>query len=226
MILGLQGRTVAATTLLRPAFESIISGVFYHHLAQNKYRQSADYLRRIYKSAKGEPLLDIVEELVEEIEHNRLAQELEFKLLNRWLDSNFHIPTLKQMMQQIAHWNVLDNEGEDFMDALYHGLWNQLSVYSHSLLNRTYIGSGLQHTPMLELRANDKAIQDYTRLFRITCILVLLLLLASTEGLQDNPAFAKSMLKILRENPNIYDILGSIPNQIEDIISRQYQDGS
>ncbi|MFW9912914.1 MAG: hypothetical protein ACFFEU_10610, partial [Candidatus Thorarchaeota archaeon] len=34
MILGLQGRTVSATNLLRSVLESITAGVFYHFLAQ------------------------------------------------------------------------------------------------------------------------------------------------------------------------------------------------
>jgi len=221
LVLGLQGRIISASSLLRISVESMIRGTFYHHLSQNEFRERATCLRSVSTTRKNETFLDLVEDVIQGIpDKEDVPIELEFKIHKLVYESlpPRKEPSLKAMVQQLEEWEIIDTEDAKFKDVIYNHMIGDLSSYSHSILWTSYFGRGGGLDLALGLSVDTRATEEYTRHFRNVCIVILLLFLASTEELQKTGLFKDNIIGYLNDYPDVESILSSIPDQIRDAI--------
>jgi len=146
MILGLEGRTTSASNLLRPALESIVTGVFYFRLSQKKYHDKAHVIRNSDTGRKNGKFLDLIDEAIDSIkDRTSVPVELERQVTRITLESDppFRVPRFETMLKQIIEWDTLGTEDVDLYDFLYNTMFGKLSTYSHSLHETSYARRGL-----------------------------------------------------------------------------------
>jgi hypothetical protein len=225
MTLGLEGRTTSASSLLRPALESIVTGVFFHYLSQIECREKAFVIEKSDSGRKsGRKFLDIVKQAIERIEDKTaIPVELERQVTRILLQSEptLHMPKLKVMLEQIDEWEILIVKGVKLVDLLKKKMFDPLSTYSHSLHETSYARRGLdtgRPEIMFGWAVDPESFQEYSAAFKSTCIVVLTFFLASTEELQKTAQFSEIIKHYLRENPEVTSLFSSIVKSIETVI--------
>jgi hypothetical protein len=226
MILGLQGRTVSATILLRPVLESITSGVFYHFLAQEEYRKKASVVESLEIGRGNDVFSGLVEEVINEIEDKLdVPFYLEAMVTKKSLDSKppLGVPKFKSMLKQISDWGVIDNPQEEIMELLNNRMFGSLSSFSHSLHEGTYIRGAMLSKNiniLLGWELDFESFKEYSRGFGSLCYIVLVFYLNSTEELQKTESFSRIFEKFLEINPKANTVLESIVEQIKENIHK------
>ena len=226
LILGLEGRTSSAMNLLRPALESIVSGVFYYCISQTSYREKAKTIRDSDKGRRsGEKIFDLVEDVIRKTEDKAtIPVEIERQLTSMSLDpdSEIHLPKYSLMVDQIEEWGIVDvDSGEGLSDVLYSNLFTKLSDYSHSVYHVSYAGRGIEsknHDILFGWDVDLESFKMYANHFRFVCITILLFFLNLTEEIQKTPSFHDMMSEYLSNNPDTHSVLGTIPKQIQEFI--------
>ncbi len=221
MIIGLEGRSTSATNLLRPALESITTGVFYHYLAQKEYRDEALVVNQIRIGRNEDTFTDLIEEAIESIpEKSTIPLNLEAAVTKIALmaEPHLHVPKFKTMLKQIGEWGIVNNTVEELVDQLYSTLWISLSSYSHSLHEGTYIKNAMFENDiniLLGKQIDFNAFKDYSKKFKSICYVALILYLNSTEEIQRIETFSAMFSEFLKRNPTVREVLKDVIDQIE-----------
>ncbi len=221
MILGLEGRTVSANVLLRPTLESIITGVFYHYLAQKEYRDKAMVIARILIGRNKDTFSDLVEEAIESInDESIIPLNLEAAITKTALTSTppLRVPKVKTMLEQIGEWGIFDNPIEEVVNGLYSEWWISLSSYSHSLHEGTYIKGAMFEDDidiLLGKKIDFVEFKVYSQNFSRLCRIILIFYLNSTEELQRINIFSAKFSEFLRKYPAARKVLHHVIEQIE-----------
>jgi len=225
LVLALEGRTVGANILLRPALESIITGIFYHYLAQKEYRGKASIVARIQIGRNKDTFSDLVEEAVESIgEESIIPLNLETAVTKIVLTStpHLHVPKLKTMLKQIGEWGIINNPIEEVVYQLYSKWWVSLSSYSHSLHEGTHIKGAMFEDDidiLLGKRMDVDEFRVFSQKFNRLCHIILIFYLNSTEELQRNNTFSAKASEFLKDNPTAGKVLHDVTEQIEKFIA-------
>jgi len=215
LLLGLQGRIISATSLLRTAFEGIILGVFYQCLSQEDFRNRALIIK------ENSEFFALVEKGIHSIgDSERVSYELEFEVNKILLDTDddVHIPGMKAMVKQIEQWEILEVDNPDLtLEYILHKkMYADLSLYSHSEYWASYSGRGGSPNWSLELGVEPTTVDEYKRYFFIVCLIVLKLFLGTTEEIQKTGTFADRIHEYIEDNQNISEIFKDVSEQIID----------
>jgi len=224
VVLGLEGRTTSSTNLLRAAMESIVTGVFYHHLSLPEYRASALVVNDLRIGRNSDVFHNLVTEAIASIENEKdIPLQLEYQVSRIAYAANppLHVPSFKAMLKQIAEWKVLENDTKEIIDNLYDKWFDHLSTYAHSLIDSSYISGAAKSGNMEILLGWDvdvDSFRNFANEFNSMCIIVLHLFLASTVELQTTREFSNRISYFLEKNPQVDSILKSIIMQIRELI--------
>ncbi|MHA2323042.1 MAG: hypothetical protein ACXACG_15525 [Candidatus Thorarchaeota archaeon] len=221
MILGLEGRTSSAFSLLRPALESIVSGAFYYCVSQSEYRDKAHKIRKADSGRRSGKILDLVEEVIRTTEDkDSIPAELERQITRMSMESKdeIHLPKIRLMLDQIEEWEIVDVESDQTLtEILYSKLFSRLSEYSHSVYHASYAGRGIEsknHDVLFGWDVDLEKFKEYANHFRFLCITILHFFLNLTEEIQKTSKYCYMMSEYIKENPEIRAVLGSVPDQI------------
>lgn len=224
IILGLEGRTTSASNLLRPALESIVTGVFFYCFSQKGYRDKAHVLRNSDTGRKNGEFLDLIDDAIDSIkDKTAVPVELERQVTRIALESDpiLPVPRFKTMLKQIIEWDTLGTEDVDLYDFIHKTMFGKLSTYSHSLHETSYARRGLDSgRPEIVFgwAVDPEAFQEYSSYFRLTCIVVLLYFLNQTIELQKTRIFSDMITQFFKDNPDVFSVLGSVADQIREAI--------
>jgi hypothetical protein len=227
MILGLEGRTASAFSLLRPALESIVLGAFYYCISHVEYRETAMKIKNADSGRKSGKILDLVEEVIKTTkDKDSVPAEMERQITRMSLesDSEIFLPKIRLMLEQLEEWEIVGTEVEEGLsDILYSTLFSRLSDYSHSIYHTSYAGVGIETGNQDVLFGWDIDIElfkKYVSHFRFLCVTILLFFLNLTEEIQKTQNFYDMMSDYINNNSDIHSILGTIPEQIQDFIEQ------
>jgi hypothetical protein len=225
MILGLQGRTASAVNLLRAALESIVTGVFYHYLAQKEYREKASVVNSIRISRKDDSFSDLIDEAIDSIDDEfniPFILETVVTKISLSYKPPLKVPTFKSMLRQISEWRVVDNPVEEIMQ-IKEGIFDPLSSFSHSLHEGTYIKGAMFADNINILLGRDLDTEEfkiYARNFNIMCKHTLIFYLNSTEELQRTETYSEMFSIFMKQNQRVFTTMKDIVDQIQKNITK------
>jgi len=171
---ALSGCYNAANTLLRSTLELLIKGAFWECMAHKKYRENAEVIKKTGTKIENSKVTRI--DLLKEIFKRSPSTEDELEKTSGGIfDEVYHlfedeelrkmIPNVKDIVKQLAEWDVFDPIQEVFtnpVEYVYDIYYKELSADVHVIPDKTNIGKRLlAEKEVFETEVIPEELNDY-----------------------------------------------------------------